>query len=93
MKRILTSEEGKVLDRKAQDQNTEGEERIVTRKEVRRLRSECEDEGLMAQKELWDMAKRRSFEDRRAVPEEEGDLVREHKAMHEDKFLSSWLER
>ena len=25
------------------------------------------------------------------MPEEEGDLVREYKAMHEDKFLSSWL--
>ena len=25
------------------------------------------------------------------MPEEEGDLVREYKAMHEDKFLSRWL--
>ena len=45
----------------------------------------------MAQKEIWDMAKFGSLQDRRAVPEEEGDLVREYKAMHEDEFLSSWL--
>ena len=77
--------------RKAQDQNIEGEKRVVTRKEDRRLRSDCEDEGLMAQKELWGMAKRRSLEDGRAVPEEEGDLVRKYEVMHEDEFLSSWL--
>ena len=31
------------------------------------------------------------LQDRGALPEEEGDVVREYKAMHEDNFLSSWL--
>ena len=30
-------------------------------------------------------------EDRGALPKEEGDLIRECKAMHEEDFLSSWL--
>ena len=67
-------------DRKAEDWNAEVEKRIVTRKEDTRL-SEFEDEGLMAQNGLWDMAKRRGSVDRGAVPEEEGDLVREHKVV------------
>ena len=29
--------------------------------------------------------------ERWALPKEEGDAVRECKAMHEEKFLSSWL--
>ena len=41
----------------------------------------------MAQKELWDTAKRRSLQDRRGGARR----GREHKAMHGDKFLSSWL--
>ena len=28
---------------------------------------------------------------RSALPKEEGDIVRENKAMHEENFLSSWL--
>ena len=35
--------------------------------------------------------KKRILEDRRALLEEEGDLVRDHKAMHEENFLSGWL--
>ena len=31
------------------------------------------------------------LEDRVAMPKEESDLIGEYKAMHEDKFLSSWL--
>ena len=30
-------------------------------------------------------------QDRGALPKEEGDIVRECKAMHEENFLSSWL--
>ena len=32
------------------------------------------------------------LEDRGALPEEEGDLIREYRAMHEATFISSWLE-
>ena len=31
------------------------------------------------------------LQDRGVLPREEGDMVREYKAMHEDNFLSSWL--
>ena len=31
------------------------------------------------------------LEDRGALPEEEGERVREYKAFHEDNLLSSWL--
>ena len=33
------------------------------------------------------------LEDRGASPEEDGSLLQEHKAMHEDSFLSSWLRK
>ena len=45
-------------------------------------------EGFMAQKGL---ARERMLQDRGAVLEEKGDIVREYKAMHEENFLSSWL--
>ena len=32
-------------------------------------------------------------EDRGALLEEEGDLVREYTAMHDENFVSSWLTR
>ena len=44
----------------------------------------------MAQKELRNIAKR-ILEDRGALPEEDGNELREYKAMHEENFLSSWL--
>ena len=31
------------------------------------------------------------LQDRRELPEEEGDVIREYKAMHEEKILSCWL--
>ena len=42
----------------------------------------------MAQKGPWNLARER---DRGALPKEEGDVVREYKAMHEEHFVSSWL--
>ena len=80
-------------DRNAKIRKGEGEKRRVTKKECKRLREEFEVEGFMAPKEFWkNIANKRMFEDRRAMPrEEEKDLIREHKAVHEEKFLSSWL--
>ena len=40
---------------------------------------------------LWDLAREKMLQDRGALSKEEGDVVREHKAMHEEKILSSWL--
>ena len=40
----------------------------------------------MAQKALWNITKKRSLEDRGALPKEEGDFIRDKKAMHEEHF-------
>ena len=45
----------------------------------------------MAQQGLRNLAREKMLQDRGALPEEEGDLVREFKAMHEDNLSSSWL--
>ena len=45
----------------------------------------------MAQKELRNLAISEALQDRGALPKEEGDTIRECKAMHEENFLSSWL--
>ena len=45
----------------------------------------------MAQTRLWNIAKKRMLEDRGALNKEKGNLVREHKATHEEHFLSIWL--
>ena len=47
-------------------------------------------QGIMAQKELWNIAKKRML-DRGAFPREDGDLLREYQAMQEENLLSSWL--
>ena len=45
----------------------------------------------VAQKGLRNIAKRRMPEDIGALPREDGDLLREYHAMHEENFLSSWM--
>ena len=45
----------------------------------------------MAQKGLWNLAREKMLQERGALHKEEGDTVREYKAMHEEHFLSSWL--
>ena len=47
----------------------------------------------MAQKGLWNVAREKMSQDRGALLKEEGDSVKEYKAMYEDKFLSSWLRK
>ena len=68
-----------------------GEKERVTRRECKSLREEFEVGGFMAQKGLWNITKRRMLEDRVALPREDGDLLREYQAVHEENFLSSWL--
>ena len=48
-------------------------------------------EGLMAQKDLRNLARVKMLQDRGALPKEQGDIVREYKAMHKENFLSSCL--
>ena len=64
----------------------------VIREECKRLQAEFE-EGFMAQKGLWNIAKKRQLDDRRALPKEDGELLREYQAMHEENFLSSRLRK
>ena len=45
----------------------------------------------MAPKEMWNIAKKRMVEDGGAVPKEDGNLLREFEAKHEEHFLNSWL--
>ena len=42
----------------------------------------------MAQKGPWNVAREIMLQDRGALPEEEGDIVREYKAMREKFFFS-----
>ena len=49
-------------------------------------------EGPMAQKKgLWILVREKVLRERGALPEEEGDIIRDYKAMHEEIFLGSWL--
>ena len=63
----------------------EGQKTRVTRMECKRLWEEFEVGSFIAQKGLWNIAKKRMLEDR-------GDLLREYQAMHEENFLSSRLQ-
>ena len=45
----------------------------------------------MAQKGLWNLEREKRFQERGALPREEGDVIREYNAMHEKNFPSSWL--
>ena len=40
---------------------------------------------------MWKLVRENVLQDRREWSKEEGDVIREYKAMHEEKFLSSWL--
>ena len=44
-------------------------------------------------KGLWNLVRERILRERGALLEEKGGAFREYKAMHEEKFLSSWLRR
>ena len=45
----------------------------------------------MGQRGLWNIANKRMLEDGGSLPREDGDLLREYQAMHEENFLSNWL--
>ena len=82
---------GRVPAQDAKGWKIEGNKRRITRKEYKRLRNKFELEGLMAQKRLQNLAREKELQERGAVPKEEGDVIREYNAMHEENFLSSWL--
>ena len=80
---------GRVLAKNAKGWNVEGRKNMVTRKECYRLLEEFEVGGFMALKGSWNVAKRRMLEDRGALSKEDGDLLREYQAKHQENFLSS----
>ena len=45
----------------------------------------------MAQKGLWNLAREKRLQERGAMHKEDGDVIREYNAMHEENFLTSWL--
>ena len=45
----------------------------------------------MAQRGLWNIAKKVILEDRGAFPKNEGESIREYEDVHEDHVLSGWL--
>ena len=60
---------------------TEGQKRRITRKEHQRLLKKLEMEGFMAQKRLWNLTRNKALQDRGVLPREEGDTIREYKAI------------
>ena len=42
-------------------------------------------------KGFWNLARDKRWQEGGAMPEEEGDVIREYNALHEENFLSGWL--
>ena len=45
----------------------------------------------MAQRGLWNLAKEKILKEREELPNEEGDVVKEYKAVYEEDVWSNWL--
>ena len=90
LKIIQTLEESRVPAKEAKNWRIEEQKKRITRKEYQTLTNKFEMEGLMAQKGLWNLAEEKIMKERGEFRNEEGDAVRECKAMHEENFLSSW---
>ena len=89
LKRIQAREDGGSPAKEARNRKIEGQKRNTTRKEYRRFWNEFEMRGFTAQQGLCNVARKKVLQDRSASPEEEGDIIREYKARHEENFLSS----
>ena len=91
LKRIQFLEDGRVRAKEARNWEIEGQKRRITWKECRTLFNEFVMGAFMAQKGLWNLDRDKMLQDRGTLPMEEGDVIREYKAMPEENFLSSWL--
>ena len=49
--------------------------------------------GFTTRKGLWNLARENMLQDRGALPKEDGDVIGEYKAMHEENLLSNWLRK
>ena len=90
LKRIQVLEDGGIPAKEARSWRIQRQKFRITKKEYQRLVNKFEMEGFMAQKGLWNLAKEKILRERGVLPKEEGDAVREYKAVHEENFLSSW---
>ena len=86
MKRIHIPEEGRVPAKEAKNCRIEGEKKRITRKEYKMLLNNFEMEGFMAQNGLWNLASEKIMKETGALPNEEDDVVKENKAIHEEDF-------
>ena len=89
LKRIPVLEDGSFQTKETRSWRIEGQKRRITRKECQRLSNKFEMEDFMVQKGFRNLVREKVLQDGRELPKEEGDVIREYWAMHED--LSSWL--
>ena len=92
IKRILVFEDGRVPPEEARNWEIQGQRRRITKKGVSEAcELVCEVVGFMAQQGLWNFVGEKMLRDRGALLMEEGDVIGEYKATHEEHFLSSLL--
>ena len=84
-------EEGRVPAKRQSIGESREKRKRITRKEYKMLLNNLEMKGSTAQKGVWNLAKEKIMKERGELPNEEGDVVRENKAMHKEDFWSSWL--
>ena len=87
-KRIQVLEDGRLPVKEGRSWRIGGQKGRITGKKYRIFLNEFEMRGFMAQKEgLWSLEREKVLQDRRELLEEEGDVIREYKAVHEETFL------
>ena len=89
LKRIQVLEEVTIPVKEARNWKIERQKRWITRKEYGRLWNEFETGRFMAQKRPWNVAKEKCWKTEVSLPKEDGNQLREQKAVHEENFLSS----
>ena len=90
LERIQVLEDGRVPAKEARSWRIEGRKEKNHKKRVSEASEQFEMDGFMAQKGQWNLAEEQILRKRGALLKEEGDAIREYKAMHEENFLSSW---
>ena len=86
LKRIQVLEDGRVPATEARSWRIEGPQRRITRKEYQRLLNKFEMEGCIAQKGLGNLVREKVLQDRRELPKEEGDVIREYKSFERSEW-------
>ena len=90
LKRIQVLEDGRVPTKEARNWKLEGQKKRITRKKYQRLKKKVEMACFMAQRGL-ESRQRKVLQGRGVLPQEEGDVIREFQAVHEENFPSSRL--